>query len=49
MTRAKKLLILIGGEKAVQLAVENARREPRHSQLTRRLREAFADSKEVLA
>ncbi len=40
MTRARKLLILIGGERPVRLAVENARREPRWSRLTERLRAA---------
>ena len=39
MTRAKKLLILIGPQKAVKLAVQNTRRRPRFSNLARRLRE----------
>ena len=39
MTRAKKLLILVGSRRAVQLAVENARLEPRSTLLTRRLQE----------
>ena len=39
MTRAKKLLILVGSRRAVQLAVENARLEPRSTLLTRRLLE----------
>ena len=37
MTRAKKLLILIGGAKAIGMAVRNSRLEPRFSQLTKRL------------
>ncbi|MDD5697611.1 MAG: ATP-dependent RecD-like DNA helicase [Victivallaceae bacterium] len=37
MTRAEKLLILIGGLKAVSMAVRNTRLEPRFSQLTQRL------------
>ena len=37
LTRAKKLLILIGGAKAISMAVRNTRLEPRFSQLTRRL------------
>ena len=39
MTRAKKLLILIGPQKAVKLAVQNTRKRPRFSNLARRLRE----------
>lgn len=39
MTRAKKLLILIGSGKAVKLAVQNTRRRPRFSNLARRLHE----------
>ncbi len=38
MTRARKLLILIGPYKAVRMAVENSRQEPRYSQLLSRLR-----------
>ena len=48
MTRARKLLILVGSRRAVQMAVDNARLEPRFSLLTqrlaalrRKLREAF--------
>lgn len=41
MTRAKKLLILIGSRKAVEMAVKNASRRPRFSNLGRRLLEAF--------
>ncbi len=37
MTRAKKLLILIGGARAIGMAVRNSRLEPRFSQLTQRL------------
>jgi exodeoxyribonuclease V alpha subunit len=39
MTRAKKLLILIGSPKAVEIAVKNTRRRPRFSNLGRRLHE----------
>ena len=39
MTRAKKLLILIGPVKAVELAIKNVRRRPRFSNLARRLQE----------
>jgi len=39
MTRAKKLLILVGSERAVRMAVENARLEPRSTLLTERLQE----------
>ena len=39
MTRAKKLLILIGSEKAVQIAVANTRKRPRFSNLAARLQE----------
>ena len=46
MTRAKKLLILIGSQKAVEIAVSNTRRKPRFSNLLRRLRDA-AQSKEL--
>ena len=38
MTRAKKLLILIGSARAVRLAVENTRMEPRFSLLNDRMR-----------
>ena len=37
MTRAKKLLILIGGAKSIGMAVRNSRLEPRFTQLTERL------------
>lgn len=39
MTRARKLLVLIGGRKAVEMAVRNARVEVRESQLLARLRQ----------
>ena len=39
MTRARKLLVLIGGRKAVEMAVRNARTEVRSSQLLKRLRD----------
>jgi exodeoxyribonuclease V alpha subunit len=38
MTRAKKLLVLIGGKKAVSMAVRNAIREPRHTLLCHKLK-----------
>ena len=41
MTRAKKLMILIGSRKAVSMAVRNFVREPRHTLLRERLIEAF--------
>jgi len=41
MTRAKKLMILIGSHKAVSMAVRNSVREPRHTLLPGRLKEAF--------
>ncbi len=37
MTRARKLLILVGSLRAIRLAVENSRQEPRFSLLTERL------------
>ena len=43
MTRARKLLILIGGRKAVEMAVHNARTEARESLLLDRLRKARAE------
>ncbi|NOY76129.1 MAG: ATP-dependent RecD-like DNA helicase [Kiritimatiellaeota bacterium] len=39
MTRAKKLMVLIGSRKALSMAVNNARMEPRFSQLRARLKE----------
>mgnify|MGYP004727312583 FL=1 len=42
MTRARKLMILIGSRKAVSMAVRNAVREPRHSLLLERLKEVFS-------
>ncbi|MBQ9336289.1 MAG: ATP-dependent RecD-like DNA helicase [Lentisphaeria bacterium] len=41
MTRAKKLMILIGSRKAVSMAVRNFVREPRHTLLPERLKDAF--------
>ena len=41
MTRAKKLMILIGSRKAVSMTVRNFVREPRHTLLPERLKEAF--------
>ncbi len=43
MTRARKLLILVGSERAVRMAVENARLEPRSTLLTERLREKLRE------
>ncbi|MBR7131317.1 MAG: ATP-dependent RecD-like DNA helicase [Lentisphaeria bacterium] len=40
MTRARKLLILIGPEKAVKIAVRNTRKRPRFSNLAQRLASA---------
>ena len=40
MTRARKLLILIGSAKAVDMAVKNIRLRPRYSQLPARLRDS---------
>ncbi len=42
MTRAKKLLILIGGRKPVEMAVANFRRETRYTRLRERLAELTA-------
>ena len=39
MTRAKKLMVLIGSRKALSMAVNNARMEPRFSQLRARLKQ----------
>jgi exodeoxyribonuclease V alpha subunit len=41
MTRAKKLLVLIGSEKSVEMAVRNARTEVRYTRFPRNLAEAF--------
>jgi exodeoxyribonuclease V alpha subunit len=38
MTRAKKLLILVGSKKAVEIAVHNTRIEPRYSLLLDRFK-----------
>ncbi len=40
MTRAKKLLILIGSAKAIDIAVRNTRKRPRYSNLLKRLTES---------
>ena len=37
MTRAARLLIMIGAKKALSIAVHNVNQEPRHSQLAERL------------
>ena len=39
MTRAKKLMVLIGSRKALSMAVDNARMEPRFSRLRARLKQ----------
>ena len=41
MTRAKKLMILIGSRKAVSMAVRNSVREPRYTLLPQRLADVF--------
>lgn len=41
MTRAKKLLVLIGSEKSVEMAVRNARTEVRYTKFPRNLAETF--------
>ncbi|MDR0932834.1 MAG: ATP-dependent RecD-like DNA helicase [Victivallales bacterium] len=43
MTRARKLLIIVGSRRAVQMAVNNARLEPRSTLLTRRLQQKRQD------
>jgi len=45
ITRAKKLMVLVGSRKAVSMAVRNAVREPRHSLLIERLNEVFNNAK----
>ncbi|MCQ2377885.1 MAG: ATP-dependent RecD-like DNA helicase [Victivallaceae bacterium] len=37
MTRAKKLLVVVGSRKALEMAVRNVRVEPRHTRLAQRL------------
>ena len=44
MTRAKKLLILIGSSKAVEMAVRNTRKRARYSNLLKRLTEAAGNN-----
>ena len=44
ITRAKKLMVLIGSRKAVGMAVRNFVREPRHTLLPVRLKEAFREA-----
>lgn len=46
MTRAKKLMILIGSKKAVSMAVRNAVREPRYSLLLEKLIRALGERKQ---
>ena len=48
MTRAKKLMILVGSRKAVSMAVRNSIREPRHSLLRERFEEAFRKMYKIL-
>ena len=45
MTRARKLLILIGSAKAVEMAVKNIRQRPRFSQLPEKLKAASISGK----
>jgi exodeoxyribonuclease V alpha subunit len=40
MTRARKLLILIGSRKAVEMAVKNVRQRPRFSRFPEKLKAA---------
>ena len=40
MTRASRLLVLVGSRRALELAIRNASEQPRHSRLIERLREA---------
>lgn len=47
MTRAKRLMILIGSKKAISMAVTNYVREPRHSLLLERIVSAFAKLREI--
>lgn len=46
MTRAKKLLVLIGGEAAVKMALDNAGKEKRYSNLTEFIRRELKKSPE---
>ena len=41
MTRAKKLLVLIGSEKSVEMAVRNTRTEVRHTRFIQNLQKSF--------
>ena len=43
MTRAKKLLVLIGSEKSIEMAVRNARTEVRYTRFPQTLAEAFSN------
>jgi exodeoxyribonuclease V alpha subunit len=42
VTRAKRLMVLIGSEKAISMAVRNVVKEPRHSLLLERIERTFA-------
>ena len=42
ITRAKKLMVLVGSRKAISMAVRNTAAEPRFSLLQERLLQAFA-------
>jgi exodeoxyribonuclease V alpha subunit len=44
MTRAKKLLIIVGGRKALEMAVANYRVEVRYTKLTERIRKISAEN-----
>ncbi len=47
MTRAKRLMVLIGSKKAISMAVTNFVREPRHSLLLERLETAFRQLRRI--
>jgi ATP-dependent exoDNAse (exonuclease V) alpha subunit len=40
MTRGKKLVVLVGSERALRMAVENRIVEPRYTDLARKVRDA---------
>jgi exodeoxyribonuclease V alpha subunit len=41
ITRAKKIVVLIGSKKAIHIAIQNSKVETRNTQLSRRIEEAF--------
>jgi exodeoxyribonuclease V alpha subunit len=43
ITRAKKIVVLIGTKKAIHIAIQNSKVETRNTQLSRRIEEAFND------